>query len=110
MEEPHHTLRCLTGPGAGKALVWRVLVSGQASTSPSTAYAPPTVTAVQCTSVASVHDLGSRGGDVLVRAHPETHTRASALLCSVYGVSRLSPSRVVSRCWLLLHMFPVLTP
>ena len=42
----HEVIECRTAVGAGGELEWRVIISGQASTNPITAYAVPTVTSI----------------------------------------------------------------
>ena len=51
--ESHFRIECRTQPGGGKDLRWRVEIDGLNSTSPTTYYAPPTVS--------SVTDVGQAG-------------------------------------------------
>lgn len=44
---PHETLRCLTAPGAGADLKWRVVIDGLESVHPVTAYARPSILTLQ---------------------------------------------------------------
>ena len=43
---PHSRIACLTVVGGGVGLQWSVVLAGQASTDPTTAYAPPVVTSI----------------------------------------------------------------
>jgi hypothetical protein len=43
MSVPHEEITCATVPGAGAGMQWLLVVDGQVSTNPSTAYAPPEV-------------------------------------------------------------------
>lgn len=43
IEVEHTEIHCKTVPGAGRGLEWKLVISGQESTNPVTAYAPPVV-------------------------------------------------------------------
>ena len=51
---PHFVLTCQTAPGAGAGLKWTLLVDGISSSTPSTSYAPPTITFVGSAASATI--------------------------------------------------------
>jgi hypothetical protein len=76
MAVPHEEVVCRTAPGAGAGLQWLLVVGGQESTNPTTAYAPPEVHGVVAVGVqggagVDVAALSSDGGTtlLLVGAH-----------------------------------------
>lgn len=76
--KPHEELSCITEPGAGAGLKWVVSVDGQTSTTPVTAYTPPTVTGLYVDTsrvvpgstaqdhLNGVKDVHTDGGEVLM--------------------------------------------
>lgn len=61
--QAHTTVQCITMEGAGTNLKWFLLIGNQLSESPSTNYAPPTVTSVSGPGAA---DASTEGGDMVV--------------------------------------------
>lgn len=57
---PHVNIRCLTAPGVGKNLEWTVMIDGQNSSVPVTAYAEPVVRDIVAEHLS---DLSANGGD-----------------------------------------------
>ncbi len=59
MSVPHEEVTCATVPGAGVGMQWLLVVGGQVSTNPSTAYAPPEVHGVVAAVPGSGVDVGA---------------------------------------------------
>ena len=62
MITPHVLVSCLSAPGAGDHLVWRVVVGGQTSILPSTSYGAPLITGFAGT----VSGARTDGGDTVI--------------------------------------------
>jgi len=65
----HTLLTCLTAPGAGWGLEWSVVIDAQNSTPATTAYEPPILTAINCTTCpgpSPSSSLSPSGGDTVV--------------------------------------------
>ena len=64
--EDHTALNCTTTEGAGLGLKWRVTIDGQASVTPTTEYAPPSIAKVAPLGIGvDVDELLSDGGQVV---------------------------------------------
>jgi len=77
--DDHVLIRCFTAPGTGKGLSWTVYVDGQQSRSPTTNYAPPSISGYS-----PATDLPVAGGaEVWIMGSNFGHPASSALLQSV---------------------------
>jgi hypothetical protein len=63
-QNPHRVMYCTLVPGGGSAISWRVTVSGQESTAPTTSYAVPEITGVALENGRQY--ASSEGGEVVV--------------------------------------------
>jgi hypothetical protein len=90
MEVPHTRLRCITPPGVGRGILWRVRVAGQLSQAADsvTAYVPPTVIDI---TVDDRHVLPTSGGAVLIVTGANLGVDAAAIAVTWNGVPLSSP-------------------
>ncbi|KAA0154911.1 hypothetical protein FNF29_02052 [Cafeteria roenbergensis] len=63
----HTRLQCLTAPGAGDQLQWTVVVDGQQSEAPSTAYAAPEITGFAGAGASNASSLGGETIELIGR-------------------------------------------
>ena len=60
--EPHEEITCMTAIGAGGELEWKIVISGQTSSNPVTAYGMPEITAIEGAAVSAAQ---TDGGDAI---------------------------------------------
>lgn len=89
MHTPHKVLACYTAPGAGKSLIWTVIVDEQKSVAPTTSYGAPYITSLSGPGTANASVYGGEyvtiyGGNF---GPPEGHSGCVFLDWVKYGIS-----------------------
>ena len=109
IQKPHTELRCYMAPGAGLQMTWRVVVDGQSSVYPTSAYAPPQVHgfSIDTTSVlqSTTSELNSHGGQSII-IHGQNFGPSDTFITKVTPPSEMS-SRPFPRSDRIHQLHPV---